>query len=154
MGRNRSEHMTARTRTIRHKVNIPATPEQVYDAFMDPKEHAEFTGDEAKGSSEVGGEFSAWGGYITAKNLELERGRKIVQEWSTSEWPEGYPASRLEIVLKSVPEGTELTMVQTKVPAEQADEYDQGWYDSYWNPLVKYFHKGGEAQKKGKTGKR
>jgi uncharacterized protein YndB with AHSA1/START domain len=131
--------MTIRTRTIKQKVIIPATPEQVYDAFMVPERHAAFTGDAAGGSSEVGGEFSAWGGYITAKNLELERGQKIVQEWYTSEWPPGYPPSRLEIVLRSIPQGTELTMVHTKVPEEQADAYDQGWHDSYWDPLIRYF---------------
>ncbi|MCX6652920.1 MAG: hypothetical protein NT137_06155 [Methanomassiliicoccales archaeon] len=34
-------------------------PGEVYDALMDPKKHAAFTGDEASGSSEVGGEFIA-----------------------------------------------------------------------------------------------
>jgi activator of HSP90 ATPase len=131
--------MPNRSRTIRQKVIIPATPKQVYHAFMDPKEHAAITGSGAEGSSEVGGEFSAWGGYITAKNLELEKGRRIVQEWSTSEWPEGYPPSRLEIDLKAVSEGTELTVVQTRVPAEQADDYDKGWHDSYWKPMARYF---------------
>ncbi|MDD1770270.1 MAG: SRPBCC domain-containing protein, partial [Methanomassiliicoccales archaeon] len=64
------------------------------------------------------------------------------QEWSTSEWPEGYPPSRLELRLKAVPGGTELTLIQTGVPEEQADDYDQGWHDSYWMPMVKYFEQG------------
>ncbi len=83
--------MAGKTRTIKQKVTIPATPDEVYDAFMDPKKHAAFTESDAEGSSEVGGMFSAWGGYITAKNVELAKGRRIVQEWSTSEWPEGFP---------------------------------------------------------------
>ena len=131
--------MSHKTRTIRQKVIINATPEEVYDALMDPKKHAAFTGDEASGSSEVGGEFIAWGGYITAKNIELERGKKIVQEWSTSEWPESYPPSRLEIGLKANPEGTELVMMHSQVPEEQADDYDQGWHEHYWNRLNRYF---------------
>ena len=139
--------MNIRTRTIKQKVVIPASPEQVYDAFMNPKKHAAFTGSEAEGSSEVGGEFSAWGGYITAKNLVLAPGSKIVQEWSTSEWPDGYPPSRLELRLKAVPEGTEITLVQTKVPEEQADDYDQGWHDSYWKPMVRYFEQGKKRKK-------
>ena len=71
--------MPPKTRTIRQKVIISASPEDVYDAFMDPKKHAAFTGGEASGSSKVGGEFSAWDGYITAKNLDLKNGQKIVQ---------------------------------------------------------------------------
>ncbi|HVO77637.1 MAG TPA: SRPBCC domain-containing protein [Methanomassiliicoccales archaeon] len=133
--------MAMRTRTIEQKVVFPATPDEVYDAFMDPKKHAEFTESEASGSSEVGGEFSAWGGYITATNVELVRGKRIVQDWSTSEWPEGYPPSRLEIELKAVAKGTELTLKQSKVPVEQADDYDQGWYDSYWTPMTRYFER-------------
>jgi activator of HSP90 ATPase len=133
--------MEVKTKKIEQKVFIPATPMEVYDAFMDPVKHAEFTGDPASGSSEVGGEFIASNGYITAKNLELEKGKKIVQEWSTSEWPEGYPPSRLEITLKKAEGGTDLTMVQTMVPEEQADSYEYGWYDFYWEPVVKYFQK-------------
>lgn len=142
--------MALKTSKIEQKVTIPATPDEVYDALMDPEKHAEFTGDDASGSSEVGGEFIASGGYITARNLELERGKRIVQEWSTSEWPEGYPPSRLEITLRKVKGGTELTMVQTEVPAEQADSYDDGWHEYYWRPMVKYF----EGKGKGKGRKR
>ncbi len=128
-----------RTRAIEQTVIIPATPHQVYRAFMDPKEHAEFTGEEAEGSDEVGGEFRAYSGYITARNVELEEGKRIVQEWATSEWPKGYPPSRLEIRLAKVKGGTELTMVHSLVPEEQADDYEEGWYESYWDKLQEHF---------------
>jgi hypothetical protein len=32
-------------------------------------------------------------------------------------------------------------MIHSKVPEEQADEYDQGWKDYYWTPLKEYFKK-------------
>ena len=127
------------TKTIRQRVIIPASPEEVYDAFIDPKKHTAFTGGEASGSSEVGGEFSAWDGYITARSLELDPGKKIVQEWSTSEWPKGYAPSRLEITLKKHAGGTELTLVQSKVPEKQADDYEKGWHEHYWDHLIEYF---------------
>ncbi len=128
-----------RTRTIKQSVLIPATPEQVYRALMDPKEHAEFTGEEAEGSGEVGGEFHAYTGYITAKNVELEEGRRIVQGWTTSEWPEGYPPSKLVIRLAKARGGTELTMVHSLVPEEQADDYAEGWQEHYWSKLQEHF---------------
>jgi len=128
-----------RTRTIEQRVIIPASPAQVYRALMDPKEHAEFTEDKAEGSGEVGEVLRAYGGYITAKNIELEIGKRIVQEWTTTEWPEGYPPSRLEIRLSKAKEGTELTMVHSLVPEEQADDYAQGWKDHYWDKLQKHF---------------
>ena len=82
--------MKLKTTTITQKVVIPASPEEVYDAFMDAKKHSAFTGAKATSDAKVGGEFSAWDGYITGKNLELEKGKRIVQEWITTEWPEGY----------------------------------------------------------------
>lgn len=128
-----------KTRTIRQTWAIPADPEDVYDAFMDPAKHAEFTGEEASGGSEVGEEFHAYGGYISAKSLELEPGKKIVQEWTTSEWPENAPPSILTITLKKAVGGTKLTMVHSLVPDEQTDDYAEGWKESYWIKLENYF---------------
>jgi uncharacterized protein YndB with AHSA1/START domain len=133
--------MKFKTATITQKVIISASPEEVYDAFVDPKKHAAFTGAEATCDARVGGEFTAWDGYITGKNLELEKGKRIVQEWSTSEWPDGYSPSRLELTFVKVKDGTELTMVHSEVPAEQVDEYRQGWIDNYWDLLKEYFQK-------------
>jgi activator of HSP90 ATPase len=133
--------MTKKTRTIVQKVFVPATPDEVYDAFMDPQKHSDFTHTHTTGSREEGGEVSASDGYISARNVELIKGKKIVQEWTTSEWPTGYPPSTLELDLKKVAEGTELTMTHSKVPEEQADDYAEGWNEYYWNPMVEYFQK-------------
>jgi uncharacterized protein YndB with AHSA1/START domain len=89
------------TGIIRHNVLIPlASPKEVYRAFLSSKDHAEFTGSEAKCSARVGGRFTAWDKYISGKNVQLVVGKKIVQEWKTSEWPEGYGPSILKISLK------------------------------------------------------
>jgi activator of HSP90 ATPase len=127
--------------TIRQKVIIPATPEEVYEAFIDAKKHSAFTGSKATCVPKIGGKFTAWDGYISGKNLELEKGKKIVQEWKTTEWPRDYPPSKLELTFKKVTEGTELTMVHSEVPAEQANDIEQGWIDFYWKPLKEYFKK-------------
>jgi activator of HSP90 ATPase len=87
----------------------------------------------------VGGKFSAWDGYITGKNVELEKGKKIVQEWKTTEWPKGYDTSKLELTLKKVKNGTEITMIHSNVPEEQATELTEGWNQFYWTPLRDYF---------------
>jgi uncharacterized protein YndB with AHSA1/START domain len=124
---------------IRQKVLIDATPVDVFDAYVEPKKHAAFTGSPATGSARVGGKFNAWGGYISGKYLELVRGKRIVHEWVTSEWPEGYPPSVVELSLRLRGKKTELSMVHTKVPAEQAEDYKDGWMESYWEPMKKYF---------------
>jgi activator of HSP90 ATPase len=128
------------TGTIRHNVFIPlSSPEAVYRTFLSSKEHAQFTGSEAKCSTRVGGRFTAWNKYISGKNVKLVKDKVIVQEWKTSEWPEGYGPSILKISLKNEGEGTQVSMIQSRVPASQIDQYDKGWHESYWEPLKQYF---------------
>lgn len=138
--------------TIEQTVFFEAAPEDVYDALLDPKKHSEFTGSPAATSAKVGAAFTAWDGYITGKNLELVKGKKIVQEWKTTEWPDGYPVSRLELALTAKKVGTELKMVHSKVPAEQVADYTSGWKSSYWDPLKEYLATR-KATKKGNSKK-
>lgn len=118
-----------------------ADVDDVYDALLDAERHTDFTGSRATTSPTVGAVFTAWDGYITGKNLDLVKGKKIVQEWVTTEWPEGYPVSILELTLTAKKGGTELRMLHSKVPAEQVAEYTSGWPESYWEPLKKYLAK-------------
>jgi len=133
--------MKAKVRTIKQKVVIPASPKEVYEAYVDPKKHSEFTGSKATGKPVVGGKFTAWDGYIFGKYLELDDGKRVVQEWTSTDFPEGSGPSRLELCFNKVPKGTELIMVQSNVPEEQADEAAEGWKEWYWNPLKEYFSK-------------
>ena len=130
-----------KVKTIKQEVIVPATPVEVYEAFMDAKKHSAFTGSRATCDPRVGGKFTAWDGYISGKNLELEKGKRIVQEWVTTDWPQNYPPSRLELNFKAIKEGTEISMIHSEVPAEQAEDTEQGWIDFYWEPLKEYFNK-------------
>ena len=132
--------------TIKQTVFFKAPPELVYEALLDAKRHSEFTGSPATTNARVGATFTAWDGYITGKNLELARPKKIVQEWTTTEWPDGYPTSRLEFTLTPKKGGTELKMVHSQVPAVQVDEYTSGWKEAYWDPLRRYLAKRGNER--------
>ena len=127
--------------TIKQNVVIATSPSELYEAFMDAKKHSAFTGSKATCNAKVGGKFTAWDGYISGKNLELVIGKKIVQEWITTDWLRGYSPSRLELTFRKVKEGTEISMVHSNVPAQQADDLKQGWNDFYWEPLKEYFKK-------------
>jgi uncharacterized protein YndB with AHSA1/START domain len=108
--------MKLKTETIRQKVLIPATPIEVYEAFIDAKKHSKFTGSKATIDPKVGGEFTAWDGYISGKNLELQDGKRIVQEWITTEWPRDYPPSRLELTFTKAKTGTEMGRILLGTP--------------------------------------
>ena len=126
---------------IEQTVRFEASPADVFDALLNPVKHTEFTGSPATTSRRTGARFTAWDGYISGKNIRLVKNAKIVQEWKTTEWPKDYPPSRLEFILNAKNGETELKMIHSRVPAEQVEDYRKGWYDSYWNPLKKYFEK-------------
>ena len=126
-------------RTIKQKVVVSAAPADIYDALTNARKITAFTESPATGAARVGGTFTVWDGYITGVHRELVKGKKIVQDWRTTEWPEGAADSRLELTFTRVKGGTEIRMVHSNVPAEQADSYRQGWFDYYWKPLQAYF---------------
>lgn len=129
------------TTTIKQKVVVSASPELVYETYMNAKSHSEFTGSKATCVAKEGGKFTAWDGYISGKNLELEKGKRIVQEWITTEWPQNYPPSKLELTLTKVKNGTAIVMIHSNVPKKQAAEIAEGWEEFYWKPLKDYFTK-------------
>ena len=70
-------------KSILLKETFNVSPEILYNAWLDSKEHTEMTGGQAVCSSETNGNFSAWDGYITGFNISLEPHKKIVQSWRT-----------------------------------------------------------------------
>ncbi len=131
--------MAEKTTSFEQSQIIPATPNDVFEALVDAEKHSAFTGAEATGDAVEGAVFTAWDGYIEGRFLKLEKGRLIVQEWSTTEWPDGQDPSLVEIRLAPCDGGTQLTMVHSRVPVSQAGSYEKGWVDYYWTPLKESF---------------
>jgi activator of HSP90 ATPase len=128
------------SRLIRQSATFRATPHAVYEALLDSRQHARFTQSPARISRKVGGEFSAYGGYITGTNLELVPDKRIVQAWHASEWPKGH-VSRVTFTLTPVKAGTRLDFTHSGVPDQFFDDIKQGWIDNYWDPLRAFFGK-------------
>ena len=118
---------------------IPATPQQIYDAWLDSRGHTKMTGSAARAKPVEGATFSAWGGYIKGKNLNLEPGRRIVQSWRTTKFAKQDRDSQIEVLLELVPEGTRITLHHTNVPDGHAGYQDGGWQQHYFEPMKQYF---------------
>jgi uncharacterized protein YndB with AHSA1/START domain len=118
---------------------IPATPRQVYDAWLDSRAHGAMTGAKAKMSARLGARVSAWDGYISGRNLRLEPGRRIVQSWRTTEFAATDPDSEIEVRLVPAKTGTRLTLRHRNVPDGQTSYRDGGWRDFYFIPMKEYF---------------
>ncbi|MDD2694524.1 MAG: SRPBCC domain-containing protein [Anaerolineales bacterium] len=124
---------------IEMSLQLPASPQQVYEAWLDARIHTAFTGSPASTSTEPGAAFTAWDGYISGRNLELEPHRRILQSWRTSEFRDSDPDSHLEILIEARAGGATLTLKHSNLPDGSSAEYRQGWLDYYFEPLSAYF---------------
>ena len=130
---------------------IPASAQDIYEAWLDSLAHTEMTGGEAIMSDEVGAEVAAWDGYITGRNLELVPGERIVQSWRTSEFSDAHEDSIITVTLEEVEDGTLLTLVHSKVPEGQTSYEEGGWEEHYFEPMKEYFAKRRKAGRKAKA---
>ena len=123
---------------IHQEVVFQSNPQRIYEALMDAKQHSAFSGGApAEISRDVGGAWSAFGGHIFGRNLELVPNRRIVQGWRSRDWPEGvYSVVRFE--LKPEGSGTRVILDQAGFPEGGAAHLSDGWNNMYWEPLRKY----------------
>lgn len=117
---------------------LPATPDEVYQAWLSSEGHSRMTGSPATVSAEVGGDFTAWDGYIHGKNLVLQKGKRIIQAWRTTEFNDDEPDSKIEVTFEGVGDRTRLTLHHTGLPPH-GGQYEQGWVESYFEPMKDYF---------------
>jgi uncharacterized protein YndB with AHSA1/START domain len=127
------------TESIGLSAVIPASPREVFAAWLDSATHSAMTGEAAKVDPRVGGAHSAWGGYIQGETLELDPGKRIVQSWRTRAFPPESAPSRLEITLVDEGGATRLLLAHTEIPAEQGAKYKSGWVDHYFKPMIAHF---------------
>ena len=131
-------------------VTIHAKAEKIYQSYLSSEGHSAITGSPAKIDGTVDGDFVAWDGYIQGMFLKLEKNKRIVQAWRTTEFPPEAEDSIVEILLEEATTGldtprkargysTLLTLKHSNIPAGQADSYKTGWEDFYFKPMREYF---------------
>ena len=118
---------------------IPASPEVIYDSWLDTSGHSAMTGGAASASNVVEAEFTAWDGYIRGRNLELVRGRRIVQSWRTTAFSDADPDSVLTVILTPTKAGAHLTLEHSNVPDGHTKYEQGGWEENYFAPMKRYF---------------
>ena len=117
---------------------IAASTGQVLNAWLNSEEHTKMTGGKAEVSDVIGATFRAWDGYIEGTNLELDPGKRILQNWRTTEFEESDEDSLLEILFEPESEHTRVTIRHSNLPGHGM-QYKQGWIDNYFEPMNAYF---------------
>jgi activator of HSP90 ATPase len=128
-----------RTKSIRQTATFGAPPEKIYDLIMDEKKHAAFTGSKAIMSTKPKGTFSVFDGYCQGYNIELVKGKKIVQAWHFAEdgWPDDH-YSICNFELERLGDKTRLKFLQTDVPEHKVESLKDGWKEFYWDAIKSY----------------
>jgi activator of HSP90 ATPase len=129
------------TDTIEMSWLVDARPKAVYDHWMSSEGHAKMTGASAEVDARVGGEFCAWGGYINGKTRKLERNRRVIQSWRTSDFSRRADDSRIEVRFRAFKGQTQVVLRHTQLRRGDGAKYTEGWYRYYIEPMVAYFEK-------------
>jgi activator of HSP90 ATPase len=121
---------------IHQEVKFSAAPAKVYEALVNLEKFGDVTGAPASGQSTEGGAFSAFGGHVTGRHVELVKDRRVVQAWRAKTWPEGlYSIVRFE--LEADGSGTKLSFDHAGFPEDQAEHLSAGWKSNYWDNISK-----------------
>ena len=123
-------------KTITQKVIFKNQKASVlYAMFLDSKHHTMLTGGvAAKINNKEGAKFSAHGGYITGKNLQLIKDRLIVQSWYGTDWDKGVMDSTFILSFEQKGKDVVINMVHANIPDKHVAGIKTGWSDYYWKP--------------------
>ena len=115
---------------------IPATPDEVYNALTNPMAIKLWSGEDAEMSTEPDSEFSLWEGSIVGKNLEFIEGKKIVQQWYFGDESN---ESIVTILLHPKGEGTSVELKHTNIPDADFKDIVEGWNLAYFASIHEFF---------------
>ena len=92
-------------------------------------------------STEVGGAFTLFGGYITGRHLEMLPNERLVQAWRAGSFkPGGFSIAAFYLTAEG--SKTKLNFEHRGFPDGNGVSLAHGWHVHYWEPLAKYLAQG------------
>jgi uncharacterized protein YndB with AHSA1/START domain len=144
------EEISHAAESIHQEPVFKASRKRVYEALIDAKQFSKVvmlsaamkTGmapgmKQTEVSNEAGGAFTAFGGYVTGRQIELVPNERIVQVWRAGSWdPGAYSIAKFEFVDQG--SGSKIVFDHTGFPRGTAEHLAAGWRMNYWEPLEKF----------------
>jgi len=139
---------------IRQEVTFDASPQRIYQALTTTKDFDSITrlsdgavllaaagAKPTAISTEVGGPFTLFGGYVTGRHIEMLPAERLVQAWRAGSWK---PGEFSIAVFHLAAEGTKtrLKFEHRGFPNGDGAVLAHGWYVHYWEPLEKFLAQG------------
>ena len=125
-------------RTIQLAASLPASPERLFDMYLDPVEHSAFTGSPVTISAQPGAPFSAFDNSLTGTILQVIPKRLIVQSWRSPFWGSADVDSTLILTFLPDKDGGRIDLVHVNVLEEDFAGVSHGWEKFYWSPWRSY----------------
>lgn len=122
---------------LQQEVSLKAIPERIYEALLDSKQFAAFSGLPAEIERKEGGAFSMFGGMIVGRTVELIAQQRIVQAWRPAHWDAGlYSLVRFDLHAQG--SATSVLLEHKGFPEGDFEHLTEGWNEHYWEPLKKF----------------
>jgi uncharacterized protein YndB with AHSA1/START domain len=125
-------------RTITMAVDLPCSPARLYRMYLDPKQHAAFTGAPVKIAARAGAPFRAFDGALTGKILQLVPNRLIVQSWRSTAFGKRDLDSTLILAFFPRKDGARIELTHVNVADGDFAGVSEGWSKYYWIPWREY----------------
>jgi activator of HSP90 ATPase len=135
---------------IRQEVTLDSAPQRVYQALTATKDFDMITrlsdgavllnatgAKPTSISTEVGGPFALFGGYVTGRHLEMLPNERLVQAWRAASWKPG-DFSIAAFYLTAEGGKTKLNFEHRGFPNGEGAVLAHGWHSHYWEPLAKF----------------
>ena len=128
-------------KTIEQTVVLPAPPDQLFDMYLDAREHSAITGGEVTIAPEPGSEFSAFNGMLSGRMLVVVPKRMIVQTWRSIHFSPDDLDSILVLTFYEAATGGRIELVHVNVADGDAEHVNEGWGKFYWAPWRRYLER-------------
>lgn len=127
---------------IRQSVALPAAAQRLFEMYLDPAEHAAFTGMPVVIGPESGAEFRAFDGQLTGSILAVAAPRLVVQSWRSVKFRADDPDSTLILLFTPEDDQGRIDLVHLDVPDHDFEGVTEGWPKHYWKPWRAYLERG------------
>lgn len=125
-------------KTIKQKVKFKGAPKEIYELLTETKKCEAFSQKKADISKDIGGHFSVYSGNIHGINVDLVPGKRIVQAWRGSNFPEGIFSMATFNLVKASDGGTQLTLTHRGVPKELIPSVEKKWRTDFWDKIKRH----------------
>jgi len=121
-------------RTVTMAVHLPCSAARLYRMYLDPKQHAAFTGAPVKIAARAGAPFEAFDGALTGTILQVVQNRLIVQSWRSTLFGRRDLDSTLVLSFWPDQRGGRIELTHVNVADGDFAGVSEGWSKYYWLP--------------------